>query len=57
MLEAFKRIGIPENFLIKTTVREELFANKWCTLLYRREPRDLFDVYQIAEMDTYLTVF
>jgi predicted nucleotidyltransferase component of viral defense system len=27
-----------------------LFANKWCTLLYRKTPRDLFDMYQITRM-------
>jgi hypothetical protein len=30
--------------------KEELFANKWCTLLYRKTPRDLFDTYQISKI-------
>jgi predicted nucleotidyltransferase component of viral defense system len=48
--EDFKHIGIQETFKTKTPIKEELFANKWCTLLYRRTPRDLFDTYQIATM-------
>lgn len=56
-LASFKHLGTQENFLIKTPIKEELFANKWCTLLYRGTPRDLFDVYQITKMDMNLTVF
>ena len=48
MLAEFRHLGTGETFLAKTPRREELFANKWCTLLYRKTPRDLFDVYQIA---------
>jgi predicted nucleotidyltransferase component of viral defense system len=46
----FKHIGTKEAFKIKTPKKEELFANKWCTLLYRKTPRDLFDTYQITKM-------
>lgn len=46
----FKHIGTQETFKIKTPQKEELFANKWCALLYRKTPRDLFDVYQITKM-------
>jgi len=38
-------------------MKEEHFANKWCTLLYRGTPRDLFDVYQISKTKTDLEVF
>lgn len=34
--------------------REELFANKFCTMLYRGDranPRDVFDVYTIADLE------
>jgi len=47
----FKHIGTQETFTVKTPIKEELFANKWCTLLHRRTPRDLFDVYQMSKMD------
>ncbi|MFQ6052038.1 MAG: nucleotidyl transferase AbiEii/AbiGii toxin family protein [Candidatus Hydrothermarchaeota archaeon] len=49
----FYHIGREESFQIKTPIKEELFANKWCTMLYRGSSRDLYDVYQImhAEMD------
>lgn len=56
-LTTFKHLGTQETFLIKTPTKEELFANKWCTLLYRGTPRDLFDVYQITKMDMNPTVF
>jgi predicted nucleotidyltransferase component of viral defense system len=46
----FKHIGTQETFKIKTPTKEELFANKWCTLLYRKTPRDLFDTYQTTKM-------
>jgi len=49
-LREFRHIGTREAFAIKTPIKEELFANKWCTLLYRRTSRDLFDVYQITRM-------
>lgn len=56
-LTAFKHIGTQENFPIKTPIKEELFANKWCTLLYRKTPRDLFDIYQITKMRIDTEVF
>jgi predicted nucleotidyltransferase component of viral defense system len=49
-LAEFKHIGTQETFKTKTPQKEELFANKWCTLLYRKTPRDLFDTYQITRM-------
>jgi predicted nucleotidyltransferase component of viral defense system len=49
-LAYFKHIGTQETFKTKTPQKEELFANKWCTLLYRRTPRDLFDTHQITKM-------
>lgn len=57
ILAAFKHIGTQETFQIKTPTKEELFANKWCALLYRKTPRDLFDVYQITKMDLNLEIF
>lgn len=54
---AFKHIGTQENFPVRTPTKEELFANKLCTLLYRKTSRDLFDVYQITKMKMDLTVF
>lgn len=56
-LAAFKHIGTQETFPIKTPINEELFANKWCVLLYRGTPRDLFDVYQITKMSIDFEVF
>jgi predicted nucleotidyltransferase component of viral defense system len=50
-LADFKHIGTQETFKIKTPIKEELFANKWCALLYRKTPRDLFDTYQITKME------
>jgi len=47
----FEHIGTQETFKVKTPQKEELFANKWCTLLYRKTPRDLFDTYQIARIN------
>jgi len=49
-LAYFKHIGTQETFKTRTPMKEELFANKWCTLLYRKTPRDLFDTYQITKM-------
>jgi len=56
-LANFKHIGTNDTFPIKTPMKEELFANKWCALLSRKTPRDLFDVYQITQMDMNPTVF
>jgi len=49
-LADFKHTGTQETFKTKTPIKEELFANKWSALLYRRTPRDLFDTYQITKM-------
>jgi len=46
----FKHLGTQEPFKTKMPKKEELFANKWCTLLYRKTPRDLFDTYQISKI-------
>lgn len=32
-LAAFKHVGTQEDFPIKTPIKEELLANKWCALL------------------------
>lgn len=53
----FRHIGTDERFSVKTPIKEELMANKWCTLLYRGTPRDLFDVFQITKMDIDPVVF
>ena len=37
-------------FEVLVPTREEIFANKWCTMLYRGSSRDLFDVYKITEL-------
>ncbi|MBM3292304.1 nucleotidyl transferase AbiEii/AbiGii toxin family protein [Candidatus Bathyarchaeota archaeon] len=46
-----------EAFKILTPQREELFANKWCTMLYRGSSRDLFDVSRIAEQSFNMDIF
>lgn len=53
----FLHLGTQETFPIKTPTIEELFANKWCTLLYRGTPRDFFDVYQISKNKLDLETF
>jgi len=53
----FRHIGSGESFSVKTPVREELFANKWCTLLYRGSSRDLFDIFQISKAEVDREVF
>ena len=45
----FYHIGTHNPFKIMTPVKEELFSNKWCTMLYRGSPRDLFDVFRISQ--------
>lgn len=45
----FYHVGTHNRFKIMTPVKEELFSNKWCTMLYRGTPRDLFDVYRITQ--------
>jgi len=44
----FYHVGTHNSFKIMTPVKEELFSNKWCTMLYRSSPKDLFDVYRIS---------
>ena len=56
-LGMLRHIGTGEQFSIKTPKPEELFANKWCTFLYRGSSRDLFDVFQISKMDINREVF
>jgi predicted nucleotidyltransferase component of viral defense system len=56
-LADFKHIGTQETFKTRTPKKEELFANKWCTLLYRKTPRDLFDTYQIIGMEFNREIF
>ena len=53
----FRHIGTEETFKTTTPLKEELFANKWCTMLYRRTARDVFDMYQIADTDFDLDTF
>jgi len=50
-LETFRHIATGEELPVKTPQPEELYANKWCTLLYRASSRDLFDVYRISKKD------
>lgn len=45
----FMHIGKNESFKTSTPVKEELFANKFATCLYRTTSRDIYDVYRIAE--------
>lgn len=45
----FYHIGTANRFKVMTPIKEELFGNKWCTMLYRGSPRDLFDVYRISK--------
>jgi len=47
----FHHIGTEKNFKIMTPQKEELFSNKWCTMLYRGTSRDLFDVYKITQLN------
>jgi predicted nucleotidyltransferase component of viral defense system len=47
----FKHIGTQETFKTTTPQKEELFANKWCAMLYRRTARDVFDLYRITNME------
>jgi len=48
-LETFRHIATGEELPVKTPQSEELYANKWCTLLYRGSSRDLFDIYRISK--------
>ena len=47
----FRHIGTEETFKIKTPLKEELFANKWCVMLYRKTARDVFDIYRIVGLE------
>jgi predicted nucleotidyltransferase component of viral defense system len=53
----FRHIGTQETFKATTPLREELFANKWCAMLYRKTARDVFDMYKIADMKFDLDTF
>ena len=53
----FKHIGTNETFTVQTPAKEELFASKWCTMLYRKTSRDLFDVNQITKLRFNRTTF
>jgi len=54
MISNFNHFRTDEKIDIKTPISEELFGNKFCTLLYRYKDktaissRDLFDVYTIS---------
>lgn len=54
---SFLHLETEEEFSVKTTMSEELFGNKFCTLLYRYKEegvissRDIFDVYMISKME------
>ena len=48
----FRHIGTDVQHTIKTPQTEEIYANKLVTLLARATPRDLYDVYKIAETKT-----
>jgi len=54
---SFRHIGTHQAFNTTTPAKEELFASKWCTLLYRMTPRDLFDTYQITKIKFDLETF
>lgn len=56
-INKFIHIGKEEYFPILTPQKEELFANKHCTMLYRGGGRDLFDAYQITKQDMNLELF
>lgn len=56
-INKFIHIGKEEYFPILTPQKEELFANKHCTMLYRGSGRDLFDAYQITKQDMNLELF
>lgn len=47
----FRHIGTQETFKTTTPEKEELFANKFCAMLYRKTARDVFDVYRITNIE------
>ncbi|MEE8358743.1 MAG: nucleotidyl transferase AbiEii/AbiGii toxin family protein [Candidatus Hydrothermarchaeales archaeon] len=53
----FGHIGKKESFMINTPIKEELFANKFGVCFYRTTPRDVYDVYRIAEEDFKRDIF
>lgn len=57
VLSDFRHIGTQETFKATTPIKEELFANKWCTLLYRKTPRDLFDTHRITQIEFDRNIF
>ena len=48
----FYHIGTDAQHTLKTPQTEEIYANKLVTLLARATPRDLYDMYKIAETKT-----
>lgn len=53
----FHHMGTDAIFRIMSPRKEELFSNKWCTMLYRRSSRDLFDVYKISQQEFDIDLF
>lgn len=53
----FFHIGREERFSVLTPQKEELFSNKFCTMLSRGNGRDLFDVHQITELEMDADIF
>ena len=48
---SFLHLRKNEYFKVRTPVKEELFANKFCTCLCRASSRDIYDVYRISLLD------
>jgi len=46
----FHHIGTQETFKTTTPEKEELFANKFCAMLYRKTARDVFDIHRVSEI-------
>jgi predicted nucleotidyltransferase component of viral defense system len=46
----FRHIGTQETFKTTTPEKEELFANKFCAMLYRKTARDVFDIHRITDI-------
>jgi len=55
--KSFEHFRTSEDIELKTPISEELFGNKFCTLIYRHKDenvissRDLYDVYKIANQE------
>ena len=45
---SFRHLGNDTRHTVMTPWTEEIYSNKWITLLDRATPRDLYDVYRIA---------